>query len=346
MACVVVLGFSNCVTFVQVEKVKNMQEDFITKIGASKKIGIVANENKKHSKSEYGEYVSSMEAGAKDGFLQNKYFATQEMMDRSGLFKLLDNKQYSSVQNTFSIGVLYLMNTTPIKNILCNLSSVTRYRQGQCTNWARHKDGSSTCQQYEQIPYQVNISKITFQFQIEGKLINLKNGNSIQLSSKPDYTISREGSLCTADNSGLKHFFSNAAYSQSLELAKAISPISELYTVKLYKDLDGIPDTKENKELRNQVGDILAEGLKDIRNMKFDEGEKKFLEANQISNQKSAAALWNLGVLAWRKMDLALAYKYLSDSIAFAGEWKTPLRTEIVNLVHEQMRILQPQKQK
>ncbi len=343
----IVTIFVDCKTFVQVDKVKNMKEDFIPKIGNSKTIGIVALENKKLSNAEYGNYVSGMEFGAKDGLMQNKYFSVQDLLDRNEFDRLFAKKQYDSIQKKFSIGVLYEMETTPIKNILCNLTSETRYRQGNCIRWSTpDKNGISTCQQYQQIPYQVNISNITFQFQINGKLINLKNGNTIQMSSSPDFMIAKDGTLCSNDNSGLKHFFREAAFIQSKKLAMVMSPITEAMAVELHKGPEGIPDQKENDSIRSQVESLLSKGIDDYKEKRFDEAENKFLEAYKISNQKSASAAWNLGVFAWKKMDLISAVKYFGEALSAEIKWKTPEKIRIYSEAQEQIRILKPEKKK
>ena len=311
-----------------VKKVENVRPDFIPTMGKNQVLTIVAPESPNMKKEDFGDYSISSQKKAIELINSRNYFQVDGLSNPE-LNKLAQSKNYKVIKEKSGADSMLLI-TQPKKppQVNCQLHTETRYRNGSClkynTTYKTRNDGTqvaqNTCVDWEQVPYTVTTSSITFRGKIDAELVNLNTGKKITANSKDVVMKTEDGAVCMGDNSGIRHKWEQYSGTHVSEVVHELTPVATNVVVQIHSTADGIPNTPENKELIKTVKTDLKGSIKLVKQGAEGDAKAIWEEIDKKTSGKSASASWNLAVYYWSNGEIENAKKFSDKSHNAGGE--------------------------
>jgi len=336
-------------THVKVRKVENLRPDFVDTVGRNNKVLVVSLPTPSMKEDVFGDYLTAGEETGMGAFSAKNYFETVPNPGPDAR-TLAASKNYGALKQKYQVDTLFVISQpSPPPTVNCNLKSETRYQNGNCIQWdtksTSTQSGVTTtrsCTKFEQVPYQVTTSEISFSGKVSGNLINLNNGRKISVTSQAKASTTSEGSLCQGDNSGLKHRWADVVRDHVRKLIDDVSPVATKLSVFMYYTAEGIADTPENKELLKTVKEGLDASKTLADKGQFEEAAKIWTDIDKASGGKAAAAAWNLAIFHWNGNNLHAAKTYADQSFAAGSpDWQAKIKQakDIIDEQHKSLKI-------
>lgn len=338
-------------TQVKVRKVENLRPDFVDTVGKNNKILVVSLPAPAMKEETFGDFLTASEEAGTSEFNSRNYFEIVPAVGAEAR-TLAANRNYGAIRQKYHVDTMFVISqpsSPPTVN--CSLKSETRYRNGNCIQWdtkqTKTQSGVTTtqeCTKYQQVPYQVSMSEISFSGKVSGSLINLNNGKKIAVTSEPRVSTTSEGALCEGTNSGLRHRWSDMVRQHVSKLVTDVSPLAKKVSVPIYYTTEGIADTPENEELLKTLKENLKASKALADKGQLDEAAKIWLDLDEKTGGKSACVAWNLAVFNWNSNNLKAAKTYAEQSYKVGSpDWQSRIK-EAKDIIDEQNQSLKIKK--
>lgn len=311
-----------------VREVADLRPDLIPLVGTNNQLGVVSLKSSIIPEEVYGVYVNEMEKKASDRFSAKSFFNVTGIGSDEAR-TMTSMKQYSEIAKKYNINTLFVMNQpNKIPTIDCRLHAETRYRNGACSKsiqeYKRRDNGTgyyeTKCEAYEQVPYQVLTSVLSYSGQIKGELINLTNGKKISILSDPVSQESLDGAVCNGDHAGVKNRWAGRAANHAESMADKISPRIGQIHVPIFSGTDGIVESPSNKDQIPEIKKELKRSLKLAEKGSVEEAATIWKKVEELSQNKSSVSSWNLAVYFWSIGDIKQSKKYSDKSLSLASD--------------------------